>query len=109
VGENGTITFIADDSGGRVSRVISMDPVTFTERVVSADGEYGEYQFPKASPSGKHVAYLHSVPIGGGRRRTDIWVDRESIAREASEFEWIDDTTLAVMRQDQSPVVERVQ
>jgi hypothetical protein len=106
VGDNGTIAFVADDAG--VSRVIAMDPSSFGERVVSADGKFGQYQFPKASPSGKHVAYAHLVPIGGGRRRMDVIVDRGSIARDVSDYAWIDDEGIAVSRDDQAPTVVRV-
>jgi hypothetical protein len=108
VGEGGTITVVASDGEERVGRVVAIDPGDFTEKAVSADGGFAEYQFPRASPTGKRTAYEHHVRIGGGRVRMDVMVDRDTIASDAVDFAWIDDDALAVMRAGQPPVVVKL-
>jgi hypothetical protein len=106
VAGNGTIVLVVEDGdrGNRLTRVIALDPLHFAETAISTPGTFGEYQFPKASPTGR-VAYTHHVPIGGGRYRIDLLVARSTIAQDISDYEWIDDDAVAVMRPGQAPTV----
>jgi hypothetical protein len=107
-GESGTITCVASDEGGKAEHVIAFEPDTFAERVVSDRGKYADFQFPKASPSGTHVAYAFRVPLGGGRYREDLIIDRKTLAEDVIDYEWIDDDTIAIMREKKPPSVVKV-
>jgi hypothetical protein len=108
VGENGTIACVVNDEGTKLEQVIAIEPGTFTERVVSDRGKFADFQFPKPSPSGTHVAYTYRAPLGGGRYRQDLVIDRKTFTEDMDDYEWIDDDTIAVLKASQPPSVVKL-
>lgn len=101
VGENGAVALIADDA------VVVLAAGTYAEGI-GPRGAFAEYQFPKPSPSGRRVGYAHHTRIGGGHVRVDIDVDGKTVADHAYEFEWLDEGTLVVLRENADPSVVRL-
>jgi len=104
VGDNGAIAFIRNHD------VVVVTPSAVRPKGFTEGGRFAEYQFPKPSPSGIHVAYEHQLRDGSGHVRINLAVDGKTIAEEVGGYDWIDDETIAVSKFDPSPpVVMRLQ
>lgn len=103
VAENGTIAAVAGT--GSKQHVVTMDPATFAETVVGAEGEV--FGSPKPSPSAKHVAFLTFVGAHS-QKKTALVVDRTIVAESLGHFEWIDDETLAVSHYGKGPSLLKI-
>jgi hypothetical protein len=105
VGDSGAVAFVMNHD------VVIAAPGADRPKAITHGGRFAEYQFPKPSPSGIHVAYEHQLDHGTGKRvRINLAVDGKTIAEEVGGYDWIDDETIAVSKYDPSPpVVNRLE
>lgn len=77
-------------------QIVKIDLNNYSIMPITAVGSWGEYQWPKFSPSGKHILYEWRAGVEKGFSVSHITVDGKKIykAVQLSNCSWINDRTI---------------
>jgi hypothetical protein len=83
---------------GKSSQVVRIDVASGAISPITPLGNWGEYQRPVFSPSGKQVAYFHKTGMSSGIISGDVVVDGKPVAKftHTGKLEWVNERVLGV-------------
>ncbi len=89
------------DSSGRMknSALVRLDIASGKSTALTQDGGWTEFQFPKFSPSGKRISYLHRIGTSATRfPLMELVVDGKAINSFEGNwrYDWLDESTLVL-------------
>jgi Tol biopolymer transport system component len=96
---------------GDRSKIVKIDLPTEDITTLSPEGTFAEYQWPRISPSGRHISYARIVHSPPTSQETAFIVDGKVIfhtngpQQPAPLMQWIDDNTIAVSDRDDIIIV----
>lgn len=93
---------------GNDNQIIKIDLQSNAVHEVSKKGGWAEYQWPRFSPSGSRIAFVHSLQQPHATPQETLVVEERQVyaCAERIDFQWIDDTAIAVVCQNELIIVD---